>query len=124
MDSVVITTSSLILRASFPVPPTAPVVVDSISAGLAAGTTSWSVVRKSAPIPVDTTLRQNQEWRRRIKRFVIPLDSAFDLKSSWPMFEVYLSVSKTTDNPLGIAWTYAHERKAFFESTWSGSRSR
>jgi len=115
-DSVVITTSSLVLRASYPVPPTASVMIDSISAGLAAGSTSWSVVIKSAPISVDTTLKQGQEWRRGAKRFVIPLDSAFDLNSTWPMFEVYLSVPETADNPRGIAWTYAHERRGFFSS--------
>jgi len=114
MDSVVITTSSLILRASYPVPPSSPVVIDSISAGLAAGNESWSVVRKSIPISVDTTLKQGEEWRRKVRRFMIPVDSSFDLKSSWPVFEVYLRVPVTTDNPYGTAWTYAHERKGFF----------
>jgi hypothetical protein len=78
------------------------------------GESSWSVVRKSAPISVDTTLRKNGEWRRGSKRFVIPIDSTLDLKKTWPMFEVYLSVPKTSDNPNGVAWTYAHERKGFF----------
>jgi hypothetical protein len=116
MDSVVITTSSLTLRASYPVPATAPVVIDSISAGLAAGNGSWSVVRKSAAIRVDTTLRQGGEWRRSVKRFMIPVDSAFNLAKSWPMFEVHLRVPVTADNAVGLAWTYAHERKGFFDS--------
>jgi len=114
LDSVVIITSALALRASYPVPVTATVVVDSISAGLAAGDKSWSVVRKSTAIPVDTTLRQGGEWRRRVRRFMIPLDSSFDLVKSWPVFEVHLRAPVTADNPLGVAWTYAHERKGFF----------
>jgi len=114
LDSVVVTTTAIAVRASYPVPVTAPVAVDSISAGLARGEKSWSVVRKSASISVDTTLRQGGEWRRRVRRFVIPIDPSFDLAKSWPVFEVYLSVPVTTDNPNGRAWTYAHERKGFF----------
>jgi hypothetical protein len=114
LDSVVVRTTGIALRASYPSPAEGKVVVDSISAGLAMGESSWSVVRKSMPIPVDTTLRKDGEWRRTVKRFVIPIDSTLDLKKSWPMFEVYLSVPKTADNPHGIAWTYAHEQRGFF----------
>jgi hypothetical protein len=92
-------------------------VIDSLSAGLAMGDSSWNVMRKSVPISVDTTLRKNGEWRRSRKRFVIPIDSTFDLRKSWPVFEVYLRVPKTKDNPYGVAWTYAHERKTFFAIT-------
>ena len=114
LDSVVITTSAIALRASKPVPATAPVVIDSVSAGLASGDASWSVVRRSPAIRVDTTLRIGGEWRRGVRRFVIPIDESFPLAKSWPVFEVYLRVPSTADNPLGIAWTYAHGRKAFF----------
>ena len=116
LDSVVITTSALALRASKPVPASAPVVIDSVSAGLASGDASWSVVRRSPAIRVDTTLRIGGEWRRGVRRFVIPIDESFALAKSWPVFEVYLRVPSTADNPLGIAWTYAHERKAFFST--------
>jgi hypothetical protein len=114
LDSVVVTTTSLILRASYPIPEESAVAVDSISAGLALGNAGWSVARHSAALRVDTTLHKGGEWRRGVKRFVIPIDSAFDLAKSWPVFEVVLSVPKTTDNPYGVAWTYAHERKGFF----------
>jgi hypothetical protein len=114
LDSVVITTTAVALRASYPTPVTATVDIDSVAAGLAQGETSWSVVRKSAAMRVDTTLRQGGEWRRTTRRFVIPIDSTFDLSKSWPVFEVYLTVPRTADNQLGIAWTYAHERKGFF----------
>ena len=114
LDSVVITTSAITLRAAYPVPVTAIVAIDSVSAGLAMGEASWSVVRKSAAVKVDTTLRQGGEWRRNVRRFTIPIDSSFVLAKSWPVFEVYLKAPVTTDNPLGQAWTYAHERKGFF----------
>jgi hypothetical protein len=114
LDSVVVRTTALAVRASYPSPAEGKVIIDSISAGLAMGESSWNVVRKSEPITVDTTLRRNGEWRRGVKRFVIPIDSTFDLKKSWPVFEVYLSVPKTTDNPYGIALTYAHEHQGFF----------
>ena len=114
MDSVVITTSSIAIRASHPTPITEPVVVDSVSAGLASGESSWSVVRRSPAISVDTILRQEGEWRREVRRFIIPLDPDFDLGKSWPVFEVYLRVPATPDNPGGLAWTYAHEKKTFF----------
>ncbi|HVD62571.1 MAG TPA: hypothetical protein VNC11_16980 [Gemmatimonadaceae bacterium] len=114
LDSVVMTTSSMILRAAYPEPADKPVVIDSINAGLGYGDDGWSVARASAAIRVDTTLYKGSEWRRGVKRFVIPLDSAFNVSKSWPLFEVHLSVPKTKDNPAGIAWTYAHERKGFF----------
>jgi len=116
VDSVVITTTAMTLRASHPIPADKIVVVDSITAGLALGESSWNIVRKSAPLPVDTTLRLNGEWRRRVQRFTIPIDSSFDLAKSWPVFEVHLSVPKTSDNPYGLAWTYAHERRGFFQT--------
>ena len=116
LDSVVIVTSTIAIRASYPVPATARVAIDSVSAGLASGESSWSVVRKSRAIRVDTTLSQGGEWRRQIRRFVIPIDSSFSLAKSWPLFEVHLRAPVTPDNPLGRAWTYAHERKGFFLS--------
>jgi hypothetical protein len=114
LDSVVITTTDIALRASYPVPVTLTAVIDSISAGLALGESNWNIVRKSPALRVDTTLRQNGEWRRKVRRFMIPIDSSFDLAKSWPVFEVHLSVPKTKDNPYGLAWSYAHERKGFF----------
>ncbi|HUQ20791.1 MAG TPA: hypothetical protein VM099_14335 [Gemmatimonadaceae bacterium] len=114
LDSVVLTTSSMILRAAYPVPEEKAVEIDSITAGLGYGDDGWSVARHSAAMRVDTTLHKGEEWRRGVKRFVIPLDSAFNVSKSWPLFEVHLSVPKTTDNPNGVAWTYAHERKGFF----------
>ena len=113
-DSVVITTSSLLIRASFPVPATSLVTVDSVDAGLGMGDRAWSVVRKSVPIAVDTVLRQGGEWRRNVRRFVIPLDGSIDLAKTWPLFQVHLSVPKTADNPGGNAWTYAHAPRFFF----------
>jgi hypothetical protein len=114
MDSVVLTTSSIALRASYPVPETAAVKVDSISAGIGSGDASWSVVRQSPALRVDTTLHKNGEWRRQSRRFVVPIDESFALKKAWPLFQVHLSVPLTTENPYGQAWTYAHERKGFF----------
>jgi hypothetical protein len=114
LDSVVITTTSIILRASYPDRVTATAEIDSIIAGLALGDSSWNMVRKSAALPVDTTLHLNGQWSRKVKRFTIPIDSSFNLAKSWPVFEVNLSVPKTKDNPYGLAWTYAHERRRFF----------
>ena len=116
VDSVVITTSSIALRASYPIPETTPVAVDSISAGVAMGDRSWSVVRQSPAIRVDTTLRKGGEWRRGIRRFVMPVDSTFDIRKSWPMFQAHVHAPVTPDNPSGLAWTYAHTPKAFFTS--------
>jgi hypothetical protein len=113
MDSVVITTSSIALRASYPVPASATMVVDSVSAGLATGDKSWSVVRQSPAIRVDTTLRKGGEWRRRTRRFVIPVDSTFNITESWPVLQVHVRAPVSADNPDGLAWTYAHERKGF-----------
>ena len=114
-DSVVITTSRMTLRASFPIPETAEIVIDSISAGLGAGESSWSVVRQSPAIRVDTALVKGEEWTRRKRRFVIPIDSGIDVSKTWPLFQVHLSAPVTQDNPYGQAWTYAHERKGFFD---------
>ena len=114
LDSIVITTTALTVRASYPVPAEKIVVIDSVSAGLALGDKSWSVIRQSAALPVKTTLRKNQEWRRQSTRFTIPIDSTFPLAKSWPLFQVHLSLPRTADNPLGRGWTYAHERKGFF----------
>jgi hypothetical protein len=118
-DSLVITTTALALRASSPKPYTAAIQVDSITVGLALGDRSWNVVRHSAPLPVDTAIRQDGEWRRTSARFTIAIDSTFDLQSSWPVFEVHLKVPETEGNPRGIAWTYAHGLKGFFaEVRW------
>jgi hypothetical protein len=120
-DSVVITTTAIGLRAGYPVPATEPVVIDSVTAGLALGETSWSVVKQSAAIRVDTTLRKGGEWRRDVRRFVIPIDSTFDLVKSWPVFQVHVGVPRTAENPLGRAWTYAHGRKGFFAQVRIGN---
>jgi hypothetical protein len=120
-DSVVITTTVIAMRASYPVPATRPVVIDSVSAGLALGATSWSVVKQSAAIRVDTTLRKGEEWRRSVRRFMIPIDPSFDLVKSWPVFQVHVRVPVTAENQLGLAWTYAHERKGFFSQVRIGN---
>jgi hypothetical protein len=114
VDSVVITTTEMTVRASYPSPPTEIQFIDSVSAGLALGDESWNVVRQSVALPVKTSLRKDQEWHRRVTRFTIPIDSTFDLAKSWPLFQVHLKVPKTASNPYGLAWTYAHERKGFF----------
>ena len=114
LDSVVITTTGITVRASYQSPPTEIQVIDSVSAGLGLGDESWSVARQSAALPVKTSLRKDQQWHRRVTRFTIPIDSTFDLAKSWPLFQVHLRVPKTASNPLGLAWTYAHERKGFF----------
>ena len=113
-DSIVITTTSIAVRASYPSPATAAVRIDSISAGLGAGDKSWSTIKQSAAIRVDTTLHQNGEWRRQTRRFMIPIDSTVELGKSWPLFQVHVRAPVTADNPSGLAWTYAHERKGFF----------
>ena len=113
-DSVVVTTTSIAMRASYPMPETVPVTVDSISAGVAMGDRSWSVVRQSPATRVDTTLRKGGEWRRTTRRFVIPVDSTFDIRKGWPMFQVHIHAPVTPDNPSGLAWTYAHAPKVFF----------
>jgi len=115
LDSVVVTTSEMTLRASYPHPATEIQVIDSVTAGLGQGDASWNIVRQSAALPVRTSLRKDEEWHRRVARFTIPIDSAFDLAKSWPLFEVHLNVPKTATNPYGLATTYAHERKVFFQ---------
>jgi hypothetical protein len=114
MDSVVITATTLALRASHPMPDTAAQRVDSVVIGLALGDGSWNIVRRSGIVIVDTTLRRDGEWRRAGIRFTIPIDSTFELRDSWPVLEVNLSVLKTEANPSGIAWTYSHATKPFF----------
>jgi hypothetical protein len=115
LDSVVV----LVATAQFRAKPLdgAPVPFDSLSAGLAMGHgTSWSVSRHSPALTVGRTFKAGEEWSRRDLRFSIPIDDAFDLGKSWPMFELYLAVPKTKDNPYGLAWTYAHAKKGFFDS--------
>ena len=114
LDSVVINTTEMTLRASYPHPPTEIQVIDSVSAGLGQGDNSWNVVRQSAALAVRTSLAKDQEWHRGVTRFTIPIDSTFNLAKSWPLFQVHLKVPKTESNPIGLAWTYAHERKGFF----------
>jgi hypothetical protein len=116
-DSVVIIASTLALRAGYPQPDTLAQHVDSVTVGLALGGDSWSIVRRSAAVVVDTTLHPRGEWSRRRLRFTIPRDSAFALGESWPVVEVVLGVRKTADNPSGMAWTYAHAAKPFFQRT-------
>jgi hypothetical protein len=112
-DSVVIVANTLALRASYP-PDTAAMRVDSVAVGLALGEGQWNIVHRSAALAVDTTLRLGGTWSRRGLRFTIPIDSTFALTESWPVVEVVLRVAKTEDNPVGLAWTYAHARKPFF----------
>jgi hypothetical protein len=113
-DSVVVLASTLALKASYPTPDTLTQHVDSIAIGLALGDSSWSIVRRSAGLPVRAMLRPGAEWSRRSLRFTIPIDSTFALKKSWPVVEVILRVPRTEDNPDGRAWTYAHAAKPFF----------
>jgi hypothetical protein len=113
-DSAVVIASTLALKASYPTPDTLTQHVDSVAVGLALGDGSWSIVRRSAGLPVGATLRPGAEWNRRKLRFTIPLDSTFALKESWPVVEVILRVPRTEDNPVGRAWTYAHAPKPFF----------
>lgn len=114
LDSVVVTTTALTLRANSPQPDTASVAIDSIRVGVARGEDSWNIVRASEAVPVDTVLRRGGEWVRGALRLTIPIDSGFALRDSWPVFEVILSVPRTPDNPLGLAWTYAHGPHGFF----------
>ncbi|HYJ78226.1 MAG TPA: hypothetical protein VEW03_01385 [Longimicrobiaceae bacterium] len=123
-DSIVITTSTLSLRASHPIPDVATQQVDSISAGLALGDGSWSVMRESAAATVDTTLRRGGQWNRGRVRFTIPIDSTFPLEESWLVLQVHLSVPRTQDNPEGRAWTYAHGSRGFFVRRRERSSSR
>jgi hypothetical protein len=43
------------------------------------------------------------------------VDATFPVERAWPVFETFLSVRKTTDNPYGTAWTYAHAPEGFFK---------
>src|SRR4026208_1175350 len=102
LDSVVVTTSEMTLRASYPQPAAEIQVIDSGTAGLGQGDASWNIVRQSVALPVRTSLRKGEEWHSRVARFTIPIDSAFDLAKSWPLFEVHLNVPKTATNPYGL----------------------
>lgn len=120
LDSVVVLTTKLMLQANPRDGDTTVVRVDSVTVGLALGDGSWSIVRKSPPLVVDTVLRRGDTWARAHQRFVIPVDSTFALSRSWPVVEVSLSVPKSDSNPYGLAWTYAHAPRDFFKSVrWS-----
>lgn len=58
LDSVVITTSEMTLRASYPHPATEIQVIDSVSAGLGLGDATWNIGRASAALPVRTLKAQ------------------------------------------------------------------
>jgi hypothetical protein len=113
-DSVVVRADTVRLKAK-PLDGAAQ-TVDSIVAGLSlGGERSWSIVKRSAAVRLDTVFAAQQEWVRTRQRFTIPIDSAFPLERSWPSFEVILKVPKTADNPYGVAWTYAHAPLAYFK---------
>lgn len=123
LDSVVVLTTKLLLQANPRDGDTTSVRVDSITVGLALGSGSWSIVRKSPAVVVDTVLRLGSTWGRTRQRFVISIDSTFALTRSWPVLEVSLSVPKTGANPYGLAWTYAHGPRDFFKNIpWSLGR--
>jgi hypothetical protein len=44
----------------------------------------------------------------RYVRFTIPRNEGDSLGRRWLLFTHHLTVPKTADNPLGLAWTYAH----------------
>lgn len=120
VDSVVVLTTKLALQPNVREGDSSGVKADSVAVGLALGDRSWHIVRKSAPVVVDTLLRQGETWSRTNRRFMIPVDSTFDLTRSWPVVEVSLSVPKTDSNPYGFAWTYAHGPKDYFKGVrWS-----
>ncbi len=116
VDSLVVLTSKLMLQANPREGDTTGVKIDSVNVGLALGERSWSIVRKSPPVAVDALLRRGETWGRAHHRFMIPVDSTFELTRSWPVVEVSLSVPKTESNPYGLAWTYAHGPKDFFKN--------
>lgn len=116
LDSVVVVTTSLALRVNLKEGDTTAVRVDSVTIGLALGDGSWSIVRKSPAVVVDTVLRRGATWMRSRQRFAIAVDSTFALGLSWPVVEVSMSVPKTESNPYGLAWTYAHGRRGFFNA--------
>lgn len=122
LDSVVVLTSKLGLQANLREDDTTGVRVDSVSVGLALGEGSWSIVRNSPAVVVDTVLHRGDTWGRALLRFMIPVDSSFALKRAWPVVQVSLSVPKTESNPYGLAWTYAHGPKDFFKGVrWSSA---
>ena len=123
LDSVVVLTTKLMLQANLREGDTSGVRIDSVNVGLALGDRSWNIVRKGPPVVVDTVLRRGETWAGAAQRFMIPMDSTFDLTRSWPVVEVSLSVAKTDSNPYGLAWTYAHGPKDFFKGVrWSMGR--
>lgn len=120
LDSIVVLTTRFGLHANLREDDTTGVSVDSINVGLALGDSSWSIARKGTAVVVDTLLRRGSIWERQRLRFTIPVDSSFALQRAWPVVEVSLSVPKTESNPYGLAWTYAHGPKSFFQSIrWS-----
>jgi hypothetical protein len=101
------------LRGKTPDAPTS--VVDSLSAGLSVKSgRAWFVARHGTAITPGRSLAVGEEIRQSRVRFTIPVDSAFDLTTAWPTFTVVLSVPRTSDNPHGRAWTYAHAPMAYF----------
>lgn len=124
LDSVVVLTTKFGLQANLRADDTTGVRVDSVTAGLALGEGSWSIVRRSPAVVLDTLLGRGNTWERARLRFTIPVDSTFALSRAWPVVEVSLSVAKTESNPYGLAWTYAHGPKGFFRSVrWSSADS-
>jgi hypothetical protein len=123
MDSVVVLTTKLMLQVNLREGDTTGVRIDSVTVGLALGSTSWSIVLKSPAAKVDTVLHRGELWSQAPQRFMIPVDSTFALTRSWPVVEVVLGVPKSEANPYGLAWTYAHGPKDFFKGVrWSVER--
>src|SRR5688572_15369797 len=122
LDSVVVVATTLALRVNLKDGDTTGVQVDSVTFGLALGDGSWNIVHKSPALVVDTVLRRGATWTRSRQRFTIAVDSTFELGRSWPVVEVSLSVPKTESNPYGLAWTYAHGPRGFFNAVkWPAS---
>ncbi|HEX6943847.1 MAG TPA: hypothetical protein VF128_13035 [Gemmatimonadaceae bacterium] len=123
LDSVVVMATTLALRVNLKAGDTTGVQVDSVTVGLALGDGSWTIVHKSPALVVDTVLRRGATWTRSQHRFVIAIDSTFELGRSWPVVEVSLSAPKTESNPYGLAWTYAHGPKGYFRMIkWNSSQ--
>jgi hypothetical protein len=113
LDSVVLRADTLILRGK--TPDAATSVVDSLRAGLSVRSErAWFVARHGTAITPGRSFAVGEEMRQSRVRFTIPVDSAFDLTTAWPTFTVVLSVPRTSDNPYGRAWTYAHAPMEYF----------